>query len=49
MTEETIACGICGNAETELRPYGKNATWVCMACIQADPEVEAEATRQFYA
>lgn len=45
MTYPTKACK-CGKT-TDLRPYGKNFSWVCFDCAMATPESQAIAEKCF--
>lgn len=43
-----MRCYIC-NTEQDCRPYGERGQMICFPCMKAEPEREAEATRQFAA
>ena len=40
---EPAKCSDCGEVD-ELRPYGKNGSWVCFDCMMKDEE---EGKKQF--
>lgn len=45
----THSCTYCGTKEEEMRPYGPDGAWLCFDCLMRDPEIEAAATKQFFA
>ena len=48
MLSDKKRCYLCGR-QGDLRPYGPQSLWLCFDCMKANPEVEAEAKRQFAA
>jgi hypothetical protein len=41
------ACHYCNTTERELRPYGPGGSWVCLPCVESDPERDAAAQGRF--
>lgn len=48
MLSDKRRCYLC-QQQGDLRPYGPQGQWLCFACMEANPAVEAEARRQFAA